>query len=113
MLLPQPRAEQQDLPVCIPRQEGMQEVRLVPVTALVQPLRRVSEWPEDVMDMHGDTGRKARKDVQQEPANVRPGLGDMRRVDEQDVSSAKLPELCQRHILYRYLMQGERIAGPQ
>ena len=67
----------------------MQEVGFGPVPMLPQPCGRVLKWPKNVVQVDDDSGCETWQHMQDEPNNVRSGLHNVCRVNEQHVPFAQ------------------------
>ena len=74
--------KQLDYKILVMRQEGTKQIRLIPGPTLKDPLPRVFEGIEDVVEMHVDAAFKNRQDVKKNIIQIAAGFGDMTGVDE-------------------------------
>ena len=74
-------------------EECPQHITLVPRSTFIDPLLRIFEREEDVVEVNINALREGRKDFEEDTINVAVDLADVRGVNEQDVIRFELLKL--------------------
>ncbi len=100
------RIEIHDLESVVELQKGPQKISFIPGIALQQLFLWILERPQNVVKMDDDSGIQDGKDIEKDECHVAPDLDDVRRINEQDVTLAKIPKQIERSILNRLANDG-------
>src|SRR5215813_11702458 len=91
--------EDHDLELLVELEERTQDVRLVPRASLLDPVPWILEGVEDVVEVNQDPRPDPREDVEEDPVDVAADLGDMGRIDEEDVVRLERAKESQGNVL--------------
>jgi len=86
------RRKEPDLEFAIVGKKCAQQINLVPRPLAVDELPRILKWVVDIVNMDKDAGREKRQDLKEDEVDFAAGSGNVRRIDEQDVSGAEIAE---------------------
>src|SRR5216117_1234777 len=95
----QVRGEESDLENTVVLEKGPKHVGLVPRPPLVDPLLRIFEGVEHVVEVNEHSAGEPWQNPEEDMIDVAVHLGDVRRVDEEDVPGSERLEALERYLL--------------
>src|SRR5881296_3415058 len=101
MLINQIRREKLDLEGAVVLKKSAQQVRLVPCSAFIDPVARVFERIEDVMEMDVDAFLQERQDLKDDVIHVAARFGNVRRIDKQNIREFQFSKDADVYVLNR------------